>query len=166
MQLKLATRWEEIEAVTDIVQTCIGPRGMNYLKAKQDWEQHPSIVEYWLVEDPYGHLGYIRLVRVTKSMYTVPTWLLDFVSSRNSIGVLLLELQQVLGGSLLVKLDLVAQAGKQQFFTAQFVLPNIGHTFCRGERCWVVLPCYNQVKLAGMRQPAEKETAIPAEFDD
>lgn len=98
-----AQSWEEIEAVTNLAETCIAPLGKrpyvgnNYHGAKKTWEEHRNRVRYFLI----GNAGYIRLIRTNTSEWQYPTWVLDFMKPADYDNVL--RIAGLVQGCLLVK---------------------------------------------------------------
>ena len=78
MALSLATSWTEVEVATKYQQTCIAPGQGNYAAAKDDWEQHPGAVEYWVSPDN----SYSRVLLLVPSPEHM-LWLLDYAKPFN-----------------------------------------------------------------------------------
>lgn len=98
-----AETWEQIEAVTNLAETCIAPLGKrpyvgnNYNGAKKTWEEHRNRVRYFLI----GQAGYARLIRTNASEWHYPTWILDFIKPADYEHIV--RIAETVNGCLLVK---------------------------------------------------------------
>lgn len=98
MKLELAQRWEDVQRAASAVKTCIAvPGWANHDNAKEDWEQNPGLVEYWVNET---RNQYSRVILVAESYSQKVLWLLDYAKPFNSDHVQ--RLSAVLFGMLMV----------------------------------------------------------------
>lgn len=98
MKLELAQTWDDVQRAASAANTCIAAPGLgNHDNAREDWEQHPGQVEYWLNEE---RTEYARIIRVAESYPLKVVWLLDYAKPFTADHVQ--RLSAVLFGTLMV----------------------------------------------------------------
>ena len=149
-----ANTWEEIQAVTDLAETCIAPigkrswLGANHDRAKETWEKHRDRVRYFLV----GDNSYARVIRANRQEYQYPTWIIDYMKPTDYL--LVAQVAQRIQGALLVK-DFAATnqdiVKTWQRLTTEFSslkqLPYANQS--SDESTWLVVPGTQPYKPAG-----------------
>lgn len=69
LTITLAETWEQVEAYTDALGTCISPGKWNWTNAKDSWDQDRPRPVYLLLDCIYGK-GYIRFLPVAGFLWS------------------------------------------------------------------------------------------------
>ena len=85
MDVKLAETWDEVEAATARVSTCIRPTGANWDRARRTWADCSKRLRYFILEpeEAFPTGGYIRLLQYSTLGHTHQTWLVEFIHPKS-----------------------------------------------------------------------------------